>query len=907
MATESIVTFLLAKLDTSINNRRTLVKDVEKEVPKMKRGLERVKLYLRDADSRVEADDEAKNWVKRVREVAYDIEDVLDEYNLHLKKPLGDGVLRLYHKIERRTNHLKVCGEVKPQIEDIKERLDDILREADKYKFSKAGAGSSSSFTIASSHDPRDGSLYKKEDEIVGIGEPMIQLEGWLVAGNSALTTISVVGMAGLGKTTLVKQVCESQRVKKYFKFQAWMTVSRSLTSRELLMHMIKKISSMRRMRVPERVDSMRGNELKDAIGNILAKKRYVLVLDDIWHMEDWNDFRNALPCCNNGSRIVVTSRINLQTHGHVYKLKPLSHPHDWNLFCKVALQLNPGEQLPQEFRDLSREIVKRCEGLPLAIVAVGSLLSKKGMDLSECRSVCCKLGAVIPSSSDLKAAIKILAFSYTGLPYYLKSCFLYFGVFPVGQPIKRMRLIRLWIAEGLIQEHGPKTMEEVAEDYLDQLLNNNVIQVAEQSDDGRVRSYKVHGLMREIILMKYKEQKFCAFSAETNEENGGAREIRRLSIHSITDNGSLDQRFSYVRSFFAFGIDKLFDSSTREFFSHFLLLKVLDLENVPLEDIPESLTDLYHLRYLSLENTRIRDLPKSIGDLVNLETLNLKGTIISELPVQVLKLKKMRHLLVYKYAATPSFDSTQAMKLQAGIGVLTALQKLSMIEINRKSSSIAYELGKLTQLRRLGVTKLRSEYGRVMCSSITKMADLRSLSLQSTSADELLDLKDLSPPQSLNRLHLRGNLGAFPDWIRSLRHLIRLTLGWSRLKDDPFEVLQDLPALVELTLLEAYSGEVLYCEQRTGFPNLKSLRLDGLHRLHTIKVTKGAMPALRKMSICHCEALLMLPLGIEHLTMLKELNLYDMTEDFVAQMREDGHDYGRIKHLQKDSVSVSR
>lgn len=642
----------------------------------------------------------------------------------------------------------------------------------------------------------------------------------------------------------------------------------------------------------------MRDDQLMLKLKNFLNRKRYVLILDDIWDTNTLVDIRNELLCHGAvGSRIMVTTRIlNVEKYSEVYRLNPLPLQEAWNLFCKKALPLNfQGESHTDQLEELSWKIVERWQGLPLAIVLAGSLLKSKDMNLMEWNKVHGDLASE-SANKDYKNAMKLLSFSYNCLPYNLKSCLLHLGIFPEGQAIKRMRLIRLWMAEGFLEANDHRTMEEIAGEYLNQLTNHSVVEVAQWSNYGRVISYKVHPLMREFLVSKSKEVNFCAL--RTNKIVANTEEVRRLSIHEGVKN--LDSKtLSHVRSFFASRVDK--SSIASRIFSKFTFLKVLDLEDAPFNNFPETLTKLFFLRYLSLENTKIGTLPRSIGELVNLETLNLKGTFVSKLPHQICKLQNMRHLLVYRHDknSTP-FCNVKAVKLPWGIDRLTTLQKLSYIKANSKRGTIS-EMGKLTQLRRLGVVGLRRKDGSNLCASVAKMTHLLSFTAHSVNANELLDLEHLkTSPPSLQGLHLQGRLKKLPQWISSLQNLARLTLGWSRLEEDPFPFLSRLPALVQLEIIEAYVGALLNCGQYNkgeGFPKLKSLLLVGLHRLKSINVREEAMATLEKLEIRCCGALQMFHSSIGGLPKLQELILFDMPA-FVVDLKRQRDQVRHIKRI---------
>ncbi|KAK9928132.1 hypothetical protein M0R45_025284 [Rubus argutus] len=289
-----------------------------------------------------------------------------------------------------------------------------------------------------------------------------------------------------------------------------------------------------------------------------------------------------------------------------------------------------------------------------------------------------------------------------------------------------------------------------------------------------------------------------------------------------------------------------------------FRLLNVLDLQNAPLNVFPVEVVNLFFLKYLSLKGTKVKTIPRFIGKLQNLETLDLKHSLVTELPVEILKLQHLRHLLVYRYEFVPygDFHSKYGFKVLAKIGVLTSLQKLCFIKANEDGGAILRELGKLVQLRRLGIVQMRKQDGKTLCSSIEKLTKLCTLSITSREEDEIIDLQHLSsPPLLLQRLYLRGRLETLPHWIPSLHSLVRLYLKWSRLKDDPLVFLQYLPNLVHLELSQVFEGDTL-CFEAGGFKKLKHLGIDEFEKLRCIEVQVGAMPSVKKLSIQRCKSL---------------------------------------------------
>ncbi|KAL2511689.1 Disease resistance protein RPM1 [Abeliophyllum distichum] len=450
---------------------------------------------------------------------------------------------------------------------------------------------------------------------------------------------------------------------------------------------------------------------------------------------------------------------------------------------------------------EISHNILKRCAGLPLAINAVGGFLATKSNRYEDWAMLNQSIGAELESDDILGSLRLILLLSFNDLPYYLKSCLLYLTIYPADHLIQSNYLIRQWIMEGFVKQKVGRTVEQVAQGYLNELANKNLILVARSKDDGSIKSFRIHDFLREMLLSKSRDQSFLMIVNE--QTNECINKVRRLSIHGSWANFNPQRCGTKLRSLFAFGVTDLKSiSSIQELLNSCRMLKVLDLSRLPLESFPMAITKLVLLRYLSLRRTKIKSLPRSIKKLQKLETLDLKHSCVTELPVEILKLQNLRHLIIYRcveYSYLP-FDFVVGFKPPIGMGVLTSLYKLCFIEA---TPGIITELGKMKELRRLCILKLRREDGKDFCSSIGKLKDLQALNISATAENEILDLDHLSsPPASLERLYMSGRLENVPHWIKSLNNLVKVYFRWSQLRDDPLEYLQDLPNLVHLDLL---------------------------------------------------------------------------------------------------------
>ena len=908
MAAEGTVTFLLDKLVPLLKLGSKLLKDVHKEVDYIVSELEFIKAFLRFADAREETDPELKVWVKQVREVADEMEDVVDEFRLCPPQHHGHGLLGSIHKIARFSKDFKAQNQLVSRIQGIKSKVQNISEGHERYrgKFDGIEQGFGHGASTNTWYDSRGDALLVEESELVGIDKPKQKLIGMLLDDVSRTKVVSVVGMGGLGKTTLVKKVYDDVKVEKSFQHHAWITVSSSKIE-DLLRDLIQQLFEEGGKPVPQGIGTLNADRLKALLNDFLRQKKYIIVLDDVWRIFMWESVKYAFPNSRRGSRILVTTRNSdiaggscVESNGDVFPLNPLPPTESWTLFCRKAFRRNA---CPPHLNKLSQGILKRCEGLPLAIVAIGGVLATKDQNrMDEWDIVDRSLSSELESNDKLERVNKILSLGYNDLPYYLKHCFLYLSIFPEDHLIEHKRLIRLWIAEGFVVPQEGKMPEEVAESYLRDLTNRCLIQVAQRDVDGRIKTYRIHGLMRQIIISKSRDQDFVTIIRENNTAT--PNKARHLSARGTLETCTR-QEFPGVRSLLIFGVDSVSKSCMSALFSgdRFGLLRVLDLRGLPLEKFPEGVVNLFHLRYLSLRGTKVDILPSSIGKLPYLETLDLKQTKVSKLPAEIQKLQNLRHLLLYRCVIVSyvTFHSKEGFLMPERIGDLQFLQKLCFVEPDQGGHTLS-ELGKLSQLRKLGIVKLRKEDGRSLCSSIEKMKNLCSLDVTSLKEEEIIDLNHLSsPPLLLKGLYLKGRLEVLPGWIPTLDNLSKISLRWSRLKNNPLEALQALPNLVQLQLLHAYEGEAL-CFKAGGFQKLKSLKLDRLEELRKVSVEWGALTCLQELSILRCQALKQLPFGIQYLSQLQQLCFYDMPDEFARTLlrAEQGYDYWKIKHIPK-------
>ncbi|PON87625.1 NB-ARC domain, LRR domain containing protein [Trema orientale] len=650
------VTFLspvINKLVYLLEEQVNLLKGVHKEAKSLKDELEIIQPFLRDAEARQEKgeiSEAAEVWLKQIREVADRIEDVVDEYCYHLEKQRHHErglIVDFLRKTKHSVGSLKPRRDIASEIRDVKESLSEIKERGQSYGLRPFEQRSSSTVTNvdATAVDPRLGSLFIEEDELVGIDSTSKELTRRLVEGPSTRSVISLVGEGGIGKTTLAKNVYNAEAVKQHFECFAWITVSQSYNVEKVLKIMKSQICPNKE----EPTGTIEG--LTDLLRQYLKTKRYVIVFDDVWKIEFWEVIKHALPSNNKGDRIIITTRNTLIANtiietpcDLVQELKSWSPELAWELFQKKAFRFEFDGCCPSELEQLSRKIVSKCQGLPLVIAAVAGLLSKKEKIKFEWQRVLDNLNYEFEKNPKLTSVSKILSFSYHDLPYHLKCCFLYFGIFPEDYLVFDQRICRLWISEDfVIPSRTNKTMEEVAEEYLSELIHRNLVSV--EIRYGVEKWCRVHDLIRDIILTRAEELCFCQIINENKLRFKG--KSRRLSIFGTTkDVLNLVGDNSKIRSIFVFNVDELTESFVISLFEKFKLLKVLDFEDAPLDKLPKELGNLFNLKYLNLKGTAVKIVPKSIGRLQNLQTLNLYDSLVQELPIEIKKLRSLRHIL---------------------------------------------------------------------------------------------------------------------------------------------------------------------------------------------------------------------------------------------------------------------
>jgi disease resistance protein RPM1 len=802
-------------------------------------------------------------WIGEMQKIANRIKDVVDEFVYVVdNKKLGG--IRFY------------AGRIFKDRKSLVERnLEHLAKIKERWVPINFGVLKNTNCSIESAQHLAFSAHYIDEGEIVGAEEYRLKLTSWLYSGEQNLTVITVWGMGGIGKTTLVTNVFNREKLN--FDCHAWISISQNYRSDNLLRNLISEIRKSEKER-PIKTTTMNIRELKETTRNLLIGKKYLIVLDDAWDPKACQDLCHILTRGHQRSRIVITSRnarlAFLSQENNRLELKPLPDYESWNLFSKKAFQWEKNNACPPLLEKWAKEIVSRCDGLPLALVSIGSVLSLCEKTESEWKRVNDQLTWELDNNPRFDHLRNILYLSFNYLPRHLKNCFLYCCMFPEDYLLSRKTLITLWVAEGFVEQRGGSTLEEVADGYLMQLVNRSMLQVVSRNNFGRVRRCRMHDTLRELAISLCTKENF----SRLHEDNKPAivdMYTRRLSIIKFNKGIGYDVHLPQLRAFIAFDPAILSSPLLTSIFSKSRYLAILYLHGLPIKTVPDAIGDFFNLHYLGLRDTMVEYLPNSIKKLHNLQTLDLRDSKIQKLPDCIDDLKRLRHLFaeIVTSKSYRSFRCSNGILLPKGMSYLKELQTLLALESN---SVVVKELENLTQLRSFSILNVKENHWVDLCASLSNMLFLSYILITASHQDEFLHLDYLShPPPQPQKLGLFGrlkiNMLKSPIFQSPGKYIQVLWLGWSQLSEDPLPYLSHLRNLTYLSLKRAYEGHQLVF-QAGWFPKLKCLELVYMPNLVRVDMERDTIVCLEDITLTDLERLAEIPMGIEHISSLKNM-----------------------------------
>ncbi|XP_073106970.1 putative disease resistance protein RGA3 [Elaeis guineensis] len=921
MMAEAFVSKLFEMLLTSATQEAAKILGVPDEIKKLHRRLKRIQVVLADAENRRFENPVINLWLNELRDLMYDADDIIDECRIEGEKLLNSNSfssrcvrsVRCCYPPIACMHKVRFHCKIGKRIRDLNRRLDELAKDKPDLNL-----------TPAPHHDHHKSGISRRtspvvELEIVGekIENDTRMLGDLLIKEHKKEFPIfAIVGMGGIGKTTLAHKIYNDENLRDNFHRMPWiwLPVSEDFSESDLLRSIIRQAGG----------DPGEDNEkevLEPMLRQIITKKKFFLILDDVWDARVWNELlRKPLQIGLADSRILITTRnINVAkqmsaTYSHM--VEKLSREDGWSLICKMVFG-EGDEQNMRVLSDVGMKIVGKCDGLPLALKTIGGVLRTKAKRPLEWEKV---LSSPAWSFAKLPEGVRgALYLSYQDLPSPLKQCYACLSLFPEDYLIFGIQFVNSCIAEGFVTSEDDTPMEDVGEGYWKELVQRNLLQPDPNWYDDQ--GCRMHDLLRSLAQHIAQEECFIgdaqAFEGKIKASSSSSIRLRRLSIvdEKLETIPDLIMEQTSLRTLLFFHTP-LIHGLPEDLFRKLRSLRVLDLSGTTINNLPTSLGDLVHLRSLDLHSTPIRDIPESIGNLRNLQFLTLHNCkYLHSLPNGVLGLISLRNLDV---------TDTPLDGLPMGIGRLQQLNVIRGFVVNgggegrrsrvgddRKQKHKGHQHGRfctleelksLSQLRIISICNLervsnRAEARAAALEAQHHLLDLRMYcTLPSSSSDmqqprandyEEEEIKrigevfeELCPPPCLELVEIFGYFGhEFPSWMRTpssslLPNLRRLYLNNCALcrRLPPLGLLQQLDYLwIEgASAITSIGREFLLLGScfSSYFPKLEILGFEDMPNWEDRwwrweeedNQTTSLLPSLKKLAIKECPKLKSLP-----------------------------------------------
>ncbi|XP_028960868.1 putative disease resistance protein RGA3 [Malus domestica] len=906
-----------------------LIWGVQDEFQKLKETVAGFQAVLLDAEQK-QANNEVKLWLECVEDAVYEADDVLDEFNTEVQRRRNTKVLKKVRLFFSSSNQLVFGLKMGHKIKDINKRLTEVASRRTSLPLEVNREDTPFIMRERVTH-----SFIPKENIIIGRDEDKKAIIQLLLDPISTenVSTISIVGFGGLGKTALAQLIFNDEEIQNHFELKIWTCVSNVFE----LDKVVKKILQSEHNGI---------EQLQNDLRKKVDGKKYLLVLDDVWNedQEKWLSLKYLLMCGGKGSRILITTRsetvATISDTAKPYTLRGLNKEQSWYLFKKMAFK-DGKEPTNSTIKTVGTEVARKCQGVPLAIRTIGGMLHTKLHEIEWLNFKEKKLSKISQKENDILPTLKL---SYDVLPSHLKHCFAYCSLFPPDYKISVQRLIRLWVAQGFIKSSDEnECLEDVAFGYYRELLCRSFFQEEEEDESGRIESCKMHDLMNELAILV---SGVGSAVVDLNQKNFHEK------LHHVSFNFKVDPlewevptsllNAKRIRTFLLpcqeYSIDKdgsLCNSFCATIVSNFKSLRMLSLNRLGIITLPNCLKKVKHLRYLDLCDNPMERLPDWIVGLSNLETLDLTGcSKLVELPRNIKKMINLRHLILE--------GCWKLTRMPRGLGELTGLRTLNNFVLSennsmlRDSASLG-ELGRLKELRgQLFISNLRHEKD-VMSESnggalLKEKQHLHSLGLFWKKGDDvnavdeediIMSMEALQPHSNLKQLFVSDYGGVrFASWFSSLINIVHLTLvSCERCQHLP--PLDNLPSLKILVLSRLKKLEYISANESSNsksdemmrmsfFPSLEYLCLEscpvlkGWWRAHTHD-SASSFPCLSELTIMSCPNLTSMPLYPNVVAILLDQTSSKVVPSLVRGASDITHDVGIDVSVSSSSPHLSK
>ncbi|XP_057991162.1 putative disease resistance protein RGA4 isoform X2 [Hevea brasiliensis] len=873
-------------------------KKVIAKINKWRKTLTHIHAVLEDAEEKQLTNQSVKMWLDSLRDLAYDVEDILDEFATEiLQRQLKDesqasssNLRKLSHTVGTTINPVAVMFNSKmmskmkqittrfQEIVDQQKDLDLINRNVGGTSFSKVCVRPPSTCLH---HEPR---VYGRDED----KRKIIDLISSIEASDVKVGVIPIVGMGGVGKTTLARLVYNDELSQQNFHLKAWVCVSDEFDILIITKSILESITL-------QSCDLKELNQVQLQLREQLAAKKFLIVLDDVWNKNynQWDTLRSSLMCGAPGSIVIVTTRdediARMMKTIQYHNLNCISDEDCWKLFLDHAF--DSGSVADPKVEVIREKVINKCGGLPLAARTLGGLLRSKPQEHWED----VMNSEIWNSQGDGNNILSLLRLSYYHLPSHLKRCFAYCAILPKDYVFEKKQLVLLWMAEGLIEQRDDQHMEDVGEEYFQDLLSRSLFQFSSTG------GFVMHDLVNDLAQVVAGDTYFRL------EEKSSKKEKARYSSY-IPCRFDRRERFEpfetmkHMRTFLPLSLAGDMDICLANcipsyLFSKLRFLRVLSFNHYKITKLPDSIGDLKHLRYLDLSYTCIVTLPERTTSLCNLQTMLLKGCRdLEKLPSEMQNLINLRHL---------DIRGTYVKVMPQGMEKLRSLRTLSDFVVGEGNEvgitaleNLKFLRGALRISRLDNVANASNVRGTILLDK-GRIDDLvmawgrsylASRSFSFPNGDSVV-LEKMKPHESLEKLTIIGYGGGFqfPSWVGDplFRNLVCLKLENCNCTTLPqLGLLSSLKDLVIKGFPSVRAVDREFCwgsmSSSNPFPALETLRFEDMEEWKEWNICGCKFRLLRELSIVNCpEVFGELPSDLPSLQTLEIRECYGLVVSF--------------------------
>ncbi|KAL5555588.1 hypothetical protein UlMin_037824 [Ulmus minor] len=750
---------LTESLFTALGNEVRIALDFRGQFDQMKQRLVVMSAFVSNTENVKSKNDLVKTALTTLREVILEADNVLTDCLVRAEYRT-DEYMCFGHSLQDPFFFYKTGKKLKDinsKMEQTQKILEPYIRTTDSTHSSR-GSHQDSRLLYSQDFNPT---------EIIGLHDDVEKIKGWIFNAED-VQHVAIVGMGGLGKTTIAQKIIHDDEVLDSFEKIIWVCFSRAISEEQVMRCTLQRL-------IGRDVTGFDGSQLLSEIQQVLENKSCLIVLDDVWQIDRlwWSNLSSVFPSRKGKKSCVIITTRNESVatdmgikSSRTHKPDILDEDQSWRLFSKFAFTSSK-QDCSGEVEKVIKDIAKKCGGLPLAIKTIGALLAPKIGSLAACKHILDTFHEL--TTKEDSSVMASLQLSYDELPRHLKQCLICFSIYPEDFQMRAEQLIHWWMGEGIVQEKDSKSAAELGYEYLSELVKRCLIEVGKQRGfDGRVYDFKMHDMVRELISKNAKEEKFCSFDEQGRQkatpESRWIGFVDEMNKESFTNTSKLRAM--------------LFMSCSETELKNFGLLpslRVLDFSNSKLQgininDLFDWISSLKRLACLNISGIPgLEMVPPSIRKLRNLQLFVLtNSSSLKYLHPYITTLKK---LIVLDVGFCPNLEY-----LPSGLGKLSHLQELSGFKVSSNSRKQCAQLLELKQMIQLRVLRISISDETVISEnemdSLSQMSNLKVLSIDAdnckNNSKQALEMVDkLTLPSCLQELYLKHfRRETLPNWV---------------------------------------------------------------------------------------------------------------------------------------------